>query len=80
MRQWKLENPDSTIKEERAKKDLGMIDTLPWEEEVDKLDKKTYIVKEGDQQVVKTRDDTYVQNAEQTAETLWQRIQDKKTK
>jgi hypothetical protein len=80
MRQWKLENPDSTIKEERAKKDLGMIDTLPWEEEVDKLDKKTYIVKEGDQQVVKTRDDTYVQNAEQTSETLWQRIQDKKTK
>jgi hypothetical protein len=80
MRQWKLENPESTIKEERAKKDLGMIDTLPWEEEVDKLDKKTYIVKEGDQQVVKTRDDTYVQNAEQTAETLWQRIQDKKTK
>jgi hypothetical protein len=80
MRQWKQENPDATIKEERAKKDLGMIDTLPWEEEVDKLDKKTYIVKEGDQQVVKTRDDTYVQNAEQTAETLWQRIQDKKTK
>jgi len=80
MRQWKLENPDSTIKEERAKKDLGMIDTLPWEEETDKSDKKTYIVKEGDQQVVKTRDDTYVQNAEQTTETLWQRIQDKKAK
>ena len=80
MRQWKLENPDSTIKEDRAKKDLGMIDTLPWEEEADKSDKKTYIVKEGDQQVVKTRDDTYVQNAEQTTETLWQRIQDKKAK
>ena len=80
MRQWKLENPDSTIKEERAKKDLGMIDTLPWEEEVDKSEKKTYMVKEGDQQVIKTRDDNYVQNAEQTSETLWQRIQDKKTK
>jgi hypothetical protein len=80
MRQWKLENPDSTIKEERSKKDLGMIDTLPWEEEVDKSEKKTYMVKEGDQQVIKTRDDNYVQNAEQTSETLWQRIQDKKTK
>ena len=38
------------------------------------------MVKEGDQQVIKTRDDTYVQNAEQTTETLWQRIQDKKAK
>jgi len=80
MRQWKLENPDSTIKEERAKKDLGMTDALPWETEVDTVEKKTYMVKEGDQQVIKTRDDTYVQNAEQTTDTLWQRIQDKKTK
>jgi hypothetical protein len=81
MRQWKLENPDSTIKEERAKKDLGIIETLPWEEtETDTAEKKTYMVKEGDQQVIKTRDDTYVQNAEQTTETLWQRIQDKKAK
>lgn len=81
MRQWKLENPESTIKEERAKKDLGIIETLPWEEtETDTAEKKTYMVKEGDQQVIKTRDDTYVQNAEQTTETLWQRIQDKKAK
>ena len=81
MRQWKLENPDSTIKEERAKRDLGIIDTLPWEEpQEDVVEKKTYMVKEGDQQVIKTRDDNYVQNAEQTTETLWQRIQDKKTK
>lgn len=81
MRQWKLENPDSTIKEERAKRDLGIIETLPWEEtETDTAEKKTYMVKEGDQQVIKTRDDTYVQNAEQTTETLWQRIQDKKAK
>ena len=81
MRQWKLENPESTIKEERAKRDLGIIETLPWEEtETDTAEKKTYMVKEGDQQVIKTRDDTYVQNAEQTTETLWQRIQDKKAK
>jgi len=81
MRQWKSENPESTIKEERAKKDLGIIDTLPWEEtETDTAEKKTYMVKEGDQQVIKTRDDNYVQNAEQTEETLWKRIQDKKTK
>jgi hypothetical protein len=81
MRQWKSENPDSTIKEERAKKDLGIIDTLPWEEsQEDTAEKKTYMVKEGDQQVIKTRDNTYVQNAEQTTETLWQRIQDKKAK
>ena len=81
MRQWKLENPESTIKEERAKKNSGIIETLPWEEtETDTAEKKTYMVKEGDQQVIKTRDDTYVQNAEQTTETLWQRIQDKKAK
>jgi hypothetical protein len=77
MRKWKDENPDSTIKEQRTKLDLGMIDHLPWE---DPVEKKTYMVKDGDQQVVKTRDDTYIQNAEQNTETLWQKIQNKKAK
>jgi hypothetical protein len=78
MRKWKDENPDSTIKEQRTKLELGMIDRLPWDEEP--AEKKTYIVKDGSQQVVKTRDDTYVQNAEQNTETLWQKIQNKKAK
>jgi hypothetical protein len=77
MRKWKEENPDSTIKEQRTKLELGMIDHLPWE---DPVEKKTYMVKNGDQQVVKTRDDTYIQNAEQSTETLWQKIQNKKAK
>jgi hypothetical protein len=78
MRKWKIENPDSTIKEQRTRLELGMIDRLPWDEEP--AEKKTYIVKDGSQQVVKTRDDTYVQNAEQNTETLWQKIQNKKAK
>ena len=80
MRQWKEENPDSTIKEQRLKKEIGLIDELPWENaEVASKEKRTYIVKDGDQQVVKTRDENYVQNAEQTEETLWQKIQNKKS-
>ena len=77
MRKWKEDNPGSTIKEERTKLELGIIDKLPWDEEPE-VEKKKYMVKEGDQQVVKTRDDTYVQNAEQSTGTLWQRIQKKK--
>jgi hypothetical protein len=80
MREWKEANPNSTIKEQRTRYEMGLIDRLPWEEESQVPEKKTYIVKDGAQQVVKTRDDTYIQNAEQNTETLWQKIQNKKAK
>ena len=80
MREWKEANPNSTIKEQRTRYEMGLIDRLPWEEEPQVPEKKTYIVKDGAQQVVKTRDDTYIQNAEQNTETLWQKIQNKKAK
>ncbi len=79
MRKWKEENPNSTIKDQRTRFELGLIDRLPWDIEPE-AEKKTYIVKDGSQQVVKTRDDTYVQNAEHYTETLWQKIQNKKAK
>ncbi len=78
MRKWKEENPNSTIKDQRTRLELGLIDRLPWDIE-STAEKKTYIVKDGSQQVVKTRDDTYVQNAEQNTQTLWQKIQNKKS-
>jgi hypothetical protein len=61
MRQWKEEHPDETIKEVRLKKELGIIQQLPWEtyntEESDPSKKKTtYIVKENNQQITKTKE------------------------
>ena len=53
-RRWKDEHPDSTIKRQEYLKDLGKIDTLPWEDESKK--KSKYITREQDQQVKKTKD------------------------
>jgi hypothetical protein len=58
MRRWKEEHPDDTIKNARQQKELGIISDLPWQEpESDDSKKKTtYIMKDGNQQVKKTRD------------------------
>jgi len=53
-RRWKEEHPDSTIKEQEYLKDVGRIDILPWEEDLKK--KSSYIIKEQNQQVKKTKD------------------------
>ena len=53
-RRWKEEHPDSTIKEQEYLKDVGRIDILPWEEDSKK--KSSYIIKEQNQQVKKTKD------------------------
>ena len=54
---WKEDHPNETLK---AQKDLflaGVIDKLPWEGyDSDESKKKTYIMKQGDQQVRKTSD------------------------
>lgn len=66
MRKWKEDHPGETIKETRLKKDLGIIEELPWAADVERpgdylpesesKKKTTYIVKENNQQVRKTKD------------------------
>jgi len=67
MRKWKEGHPDETIKETRIKKEMGIIEELPWEvpdverpgdylPEDDSKKKTTYIVRENNQQVLKTKD------------------------
>jgi hypothetical protein len=67
MRRWKEEHPEETIKHVRQQKELGIIDELPWQDlerpgdyltppEDDSKKKTTYIMKDGSQQVKKTRD------------------------
>lgn len=69
MRQWKEEHPDATIKDERLKKEVGVTDKLPWEEVEDRIKpnlteviepeskkKMTYMIKDHNRQIKKTRD------------------------
>jgi hypothetical protein len=62
MRQWKEDHPDETIKELRLKKELGIIDRLPWEPAIAEVEdesskkKTTYIIKQNNQQITKTKD------------------------
>ena len=63
---WKEQNPDDTIKHQERLKDAGVIGQLPWEGEVDRpgdyltetesKKKTTYVVKEQNQQVTKTKE------------------------
>lgn len=76
-RVWKDSHPNETIKETLIKKELGIIEELPWDapqsvvaqerfkpdlteviepESADSKKKTTYIVKENNQQVLKTKD------------------------
>lgn len=52
-RAWKEEHPDLTIKEFKQKYVDGVIDVLPWEEYLESK-KKTYMIKEGLDQIKKT--------------------------
>lgn len=62
-RQWKLQNPTDTIKRQRSLYDRGLIDHLPWET-IEKFDNE----KASEEKV------EYVQNSEQTQDSIWQRI------
>ena len=82
-KQWKLENPNETLKEHKEKYVQGEIAQVPWATYVT-FDPKKYIMKEDDHQVAKTtkpvyteviEPEGYTQNAEQSEETLWKRIQ-----
>ena len=52
-RSWKEDHPDETLKEYKELYINGEIDKLPWEDRVDSK-KKTYIMKQGNQQIRKT--------------------------
>ena len=61
---WKSEHPDDTMKSQERLYELGMIDSLPWET-VEKFDeqraeeskkKSSYMIKDQDQQVKKTKE------------------------
>ena len=74
-RQWKEENPESTIKELKQAYIYGKIDELPWEKYLNNGSAKKYIFKEKDEQVTKIAiQEGYRQNSEQNEETLWQRL------
>jgi len=64
---WKEENPDDTLKHQERLKEEGIIDKLPWEdrykpdlteviESDDSKKKTTYIVKENNNQITKTKE------------------------
>ncbi len=58
-RQWKIDNPDDTLKHQERLKQDGIIDKLPWEDSTESEDSKkktTYIVKENNNQITKTKD------------------------
>jgi hypothetical protein len=54
MRQWKQDNPEDTIKHQLQLKELGAIESLPWEDDSKK--KTTYIVKQNNSQITKTKE------------------------
>ena len=74
---WKEEHPSLTLKTYKSLYIEGKIDELPWEQ----YKSKKYIAKEGNVQVSKETTDEnegYIQNAEQTDESIWKSIQKKK--
>jgi len=82
-RAWKDEHPEHTIKFHKQLYVNGHIDELPWASY--HVEKKNYIMKEGDQQVQKTSErlvpdqtDGYIQNAEQDENSVWKTIRQDK--
>lgn len=118
MRKWKETHPEDTIKNQEKKKELGLIEILPWELEQQRLEEEiaakykifpslqeelnkptpdfpkqerikpdlTEVIETEDQKKNELRDETsgsadnkaspvtYVQNSEQSNESLWNRI------
>ena len=74
---WKEEHPNLTLKVYKNLYVEGKIDELPWEQ----YKNKKFIAKEGNVQVSKETTDEnegYIQNAEQTEESIWKNILKKK--
>lgn len=81
---WKDENPNMSLKFFKSLYLQGKIDKLPWEDYL--VEKNSYMMKEGNQQVKKTAErikpdlteviepEGYIQNEEQKEKGLWKRI------
>lgn len=55
--EWKAANPERTIKQQEKLKELGIIENLPWEENLPIEPKKnTYIIKSDNEQIKKIKD------------------------
>jgi len=55
--EWKAANPERTIKQQEKLKELGIIENLPWEENLPIEPKKnTYIMKSDNEQIKKIKD------------------------
>ena len=92
MARWKSDNPDSSLKLQRKLLENGAITELPWMQylklKADYTDNTVEEPKKKDSDVVGEGRNTsgqenqgsveYVQNAEQTKSTLWQRVKAKK--
>lgn len=78
--QWKEDNPNLSLKFFKNLYLEGKIDKLPWEDYVGKAQKKSYIMKDKDKQLVLETDAQedkpgYIQNEEQKTEnSIWKRI------
>ena len=81
---WKLEHPNISLKSFKTLYIEGKIDKLPWEDYVIK-EKKNYIMKQGNEQIVKEavvskpedelQESSYIQNEEQeNKDSIWKRI------
>jgi hypothetical protein len=57
MRIWKAENPGATIKRAKKQLELGRITELPWKKYIEPKKKSTYIIKDQNQQITKTKED-----------------------
>jgi hypothetical protein len=83
MAKWKAENPDSSLKHQRKLLDRGMIEELPWlkylkaQPDFSDDDAAEEAAKWAQEQLEKKKSG-YVQNAEQSEKTIWQRVQDAK--
>lgn len=84
MKAWKNDNPDSSLKHYKRMLRKGMIDKLPWENYLqakpDFIDEDRQAAEEAakwaQEQIEKK--DSYIQNAEQSESTIWQRVKKSK--
>ena len=75
---WKKIEEDLKAKPDNSDDD-AVKQAMEWaQEQLETQKKETYMIKEDNEQKVKTKDSDYVQNSEQGEETIWKKIQQKK--
>ena len=84
MQKWKHDNPNSSLKLQKRLLDRGVIDKLPWEDYLnpkpDFIDEDAEAAAEAAKWAQEQIDKKtgYVQNAEQSDATIWQRVKKSK--